>query len=92
MDLLQFVFLHELAHIVTKEMNHVSNFWVNFKFLLEFCEKYGLYRVKNYQKENVNYCGMEVTYTPTADKELYSYFDNTDLSKYMPRILSPKIL
>ncbi|MGL5936428.1 MAG: Wss1p-related putative metallopeptidase [Cetobacterium sp.] len=74
MHTLQFVFLHELAHIITKEMDHVSNFWVNFRFLLEFCKKYNLYETKNYNKENINYCGMEVTYSPLEDRNLYSYF------------------
>lgn len=74
-DILKFVFIHELAHIITKEMDHVVNFWINFRFLLEFCEKYGLYKSKSYHKENVNYCGMNVTYNPTADDNLYSYFN-----------------
>jgi len=73
-DTLQFVFIHELAHIVTIEMNHVVSFWINFKFLLEFCNKYDLYKTKNYNIENVNYCGMEITYSPIQDKILPSYF------------------
>lgn len=71
---LQFVFIHEMAHIATKEIDHVVDFWVNFKFLLEFCERQGLYKTKNYQKENFNYCGMEITYSPIEDQALPSYF------------------
>lgn len=71
---LQFVFIHELAHIITKEMDHLNIFWVNFRFLLEFCKKYDLYETKNYVKENINYCGMNVTYSPLEDMSLRSYF------------------
>ena len=73
-DTLQFVFIYEFVHIVTIEMNHVVSFWINFKFLLEFCNKYDLYKTKNYNIENVNYCGMEITYSPIQDKILPSYF------------------
>lgn len=76
MTTLQFVFIHELAHIVTEEHDHVVNFWINFKFLLEFCDKHQLYKTKNYHKENIQYCGMAVTYSPIEDKALPSYFSN----------------
>ena len=32
---LTFVAIHELAHISTKSIGHKSEFWENFKFLLE---------------------------------------------------------
>ena len=73
---LQFVLLHELAHIITKEYNHSKSFWTNFKFLLEFCERYNLYKTKNYDLEKTPYCGMYITYNPINDKQLVSYFDN----------------
>lgn len=71
---LQFVLLHELAHVVTKEMDHILNFWVNFRFLLEFCHKHYLYKSKDYHNETINYCGMTISYNPMGDKSLTSYF------------------
>jgi hypothetical protein len=74
-DILKFVFLHELAHIVTPELNHSALFWENFRFLLEFCKKYNLYSSPTYSKENmINYCGLDVNYTPAADSSITSYF------------------
>lgn len=74
-DDLKFVMLHELAHVITPEMEHTNTFWNNFRFLLEFCEKYGLYKSKNYMSKNVVYCGLTISYNPLYDNErTYSYF------------------
>ncbi len=79
LDLLKFVFLHELAHIVTPEINHSQLFWINFRFLLEFCEKNNLYHSKNYDKQNEIYCGLNVTYNPRFDRSTISFFDGPDV-------------
>jgi WLM domain-containing protein len=76
LNILKFVLLHELSHIVTPELQHTPLFWTNFKFLLEFCEKYKIYISPNYTKDNFNYCGLTVTYTPINDTTLVSYFKN----------------
>ena len=34
-NLLMFVALHELAHVMTKSIGHTDEFWNNFKFLLK---------------------------------------------------------
>lgn len=73
-DIIKFVLLHELGHVITPELNHSVLFWTNFRFLLEFCVKYDLYTAVDYNKTNVNYCGLNVTYTPTSDTTLSSYF------------------
>ena len=74
LEILKFVMLHELAHIITKELDHTQVFWTNFRFLLEFCEKNGIYTSANYFSKNSNYCGLPITYTPVLDKNLMSYF------------------
>jgi hypothetical protein len=74
LDTLKFVLIHELGHIITPELNHSVLFWSNFRFLLEFCNKYKLYTSPDFDKHNVNYCGLEVSYTPINDKTLSSYF------------------
>lgn len=71
---LKFVLLHELAHIITVEMDHSPLFWKNFKFLLEFCEKNDLYKSSNYEKNNKVYCGLNIEYNPIFDVNVKSYF------------------
>ena len=74
LDILKFVMLHELSHMISVSVIHDVEFWTNFKFLLEFCEKYGLYKVPDYETNNINYCGLIVSYVPSMDKKLKSYF------------------
>lgn len=74
LDLIKFVFLHELAHIVSVSYIHDAEFWVNFKFLLQFCSKYNLYNSIDYKKNNVVYCGLLVEYNPVYDDIIPSYF------------------
>lgn len=75
-SVLQFVLLHEIAHIVTPELNHSILFWTNFRFLLDFCNKYGLYTSQMYDsRENkVNYCGLNISYNPVSDLTLQTFF------------------
>ena len=59
-----FVVIHELAHIVTKEIGHTEKFWENMKELLEEAERINIYTPVDYSMTNVNYCGMVVKTTP----------------------------
>lgn len=74
LDVLKFVLIHELAHIITPELNHSMLFWVNFKFLLDFCEKHNLYIAPDYKNNPFNYCGMNIVYNPSLDEKIVSYF------------------
>ena len=74
LDILKFVMLHELSHMITVSIAHDIEFWTNFKFLLEFCNKHDLYKVPNYEQNGINYCGLPVTYVPSMDPKLKSYF------------------
>jgi hypothetical protein len=74
-QLLKFVMLHELAHIITPELEHTPLFWNNFRFLLDFCAKYDLYRSDNYTINNTMYCGMKIEYNPFYDnRRTVSFF------------------
>lgn len=61
---MMFVVLHELAHIATESIGHTPEFWNNFKWILEESINLGIYQKKDYNKEAVEYCGMEITSTP----------------------------
>lgn len=63
-DTLTFVSLHELSHIMTVSVGHTTEFWDNFKFLIIQAKKIKIYEPKDYNKKNVNYCGMEIKDSP----------------------------
>lgn len=57
---LMYVAIHELAHLMTKEIGHPPEFWNNFKILLREGIKIGIYEKVDYSKQPVNYCGMKI--------------------------------
>ena len=64
---LTFVALHELAHIMSKTIGHNTEFWNNFKFLLEHAVKIGIYDPIDYKKKPKKYCGMTISDNPYYD-------------------------
>lgn len=75
-----FVALHELAHSLNcnesslmcgDSYGHDDMFWYIFKILLEEAEQSGIYVKKNYKKDPVNYCSMEISYSPLYDRSLH---------------------
>jgi hypothetical protein len=63
-NLLLFVGLHELSHIMTKSVGHTEEFWGNFKFVLENVQREGLYKCIDFMRYPQKYCGITVTNTP----------------------------
>ena len=63
-NLLLFVALHEMSHIMTKSIGHEDEFWNNFKFVLKECQKNGLYKCINFSANPQSYCGITVTSSP----------------------------
>jgi hypothetical protein len=69
MQILEFVVLHELAHVATDAWGHDTSFWVSFKWVLQQAAAAGIHKPIDYKKHPVRYCGMDVNYNP--------YFDNS---------------
>jgi predicted metal-dependent hydrolase len=63
-NIVMFVLIHEMAHLMTASMGHTPEFWTNFKKLLQDCVKLGVYQQENYAKYPVEYCGMTITDSP----------------------------
>ena len=59
-----FVLIHELAHIMTTENGHPPIFWENMGKLLKEAEKAGIYKVVDYAKTPVDFCGILIDKTP----------------------------
>ncbi len=66
-NVLMFVALHELAHVMTKSIGHTEEFWDNFRFLLQEAIIAKVYRYQDFRKKPVKYCGTEITDTPLND-------------------------
>jgi len=64
---LTFVAIHELSHIGTSSIGHKSDFWENFKFLLENAKEAGIHAPTDYKKEPQEYCGMKIRDNPYYD-------------------------
>ena len=59
-----FVVMHELAHKITKSIGHTDEFWKNFKLIIETSIKHKLYKYRNYFKDPVKYCGININSSP----------------------------
>ena len=64
---LMFVSIHELSHIMTKSIGHKSDFWQNFKILLENAKEAGIHDPEDYKKKPREYCGMKIHDNPYFD-------------------------
>jgi len=63
-NIIIFVAIHELAHIMTDEIGHTQKFWNNMKFLLEKAIEQGMYTPVNYKDNPEDYCGLIINSTP----------------------------
>jgi hypothetical protein len=63
-NLIFFVSIHEMAHVMTDEVGHTPLFWDNMKYLLEQSEELGFYIPEDYSKNPQMYCGQEINSTP----------------------------
>jgi len=64
---LTFVAIHELSHIATKSIGHKSEFWENFKFLLEEAKAAKIHDPIDYKQSPTEYCGMKIKDSPYYD-------------------------
>lgn len=61
---MMFVAIHELAHLMTKEVGHTKTFWDNMRYLLKQAIKLDLYTKQDFNKNPENYCGTKITDSP----------------------------
>lgn len=75
-NVMVFVALHEMAHVVTPSLGHGPDFWNNFGWLLKQAEANGIYKYQDFKAHPVSYCGLHITDSPAYDPKK----DGTDLS------------
>lgn len=68
-NIITFVAIHEMGHIITKTIGHGPDFWNNFGWLLQESERIGIYTHQNFAAHPVSYCGMKITDEPTYNSE-----------------------
>lgn len=71
-EVLEFVVIHEMAHLTLEDYGHSTEFWRNFKFLLAEAKDAGLHNPQDYAKSPVTYCSVLVDYSPYYDDTLES--------------------
>lgn len=75
-NIMVFVALHEMAHVITPSVGHGPDFWNNFGWLLKQAEAQGIYHYQDFKAQPVSYCGLHITDSPSYDPKK----DGTDLS------------
>ena len=63
-EIMMFVAIHELAHLMTASIGHTPEFWDNMKFLLEIGHKLDIKLKSDFNKDPVSYCGTKITDSP----------------------------
>lgn len=64
LNLMMFVAIHELAHVMTKSVGHTEEFWDNFKYLLKRAMKLNIYKRHDFKNKPRSYCGTTITESP----------------------------
>lgn len=67
MNVLVYVAIHELAHLMTADVGHTKKFWANFRFLLEEAVSLDMYRRDDYADKPADYCGIRITSSVIVD-------------------------
>jgi predicted metal-dependent hydrolase len=60
-NIVMYVTIHELSHLMTHEIGHTKKFWDNFRFILKEAVEIGIYKKVDYSKSPVKYCGIKIT-------------------------------
>ena len=63
-NMLTFVALHELSHIMTLSIGHTEEFWDNFRFILKDAMEINVYQEINFLESPKSYCGTMITNSP----------------------------
>jgi hypothetical protein len=60
-NLLMYVAVHELGHLMTDEIGHTPKFWHNFRRLATEAVEIGVYRKVDFNAKPEPYCGINIT-------------------------------
>ena len=66
-NIMMFVALHEMSHMITQDIGHTPEFWNNFGWLLKEAESQKLYTHEDFKAHPTTYCGVKITDAPKYD-------------------------
>ena len=61
LNVLVYVAIHELGHLMTDEIGHTPVFWANFKRLAAEALQIGVYKKVDFEHKPEPYCGISIT-------------------------------
>lgn len=64
LNLMMFVAIHEVSHIACPEVGHTPLFRDIFVFFLKTAMQLGIYKHIDFEKHNVEYCGININESP----------------------------
>lgn len=67
LEVIKFVFAHELSHVFTKSYDHTPEFWDNFKWLLSHLYNTQLLELIDFKATPKKYCGLTIDSNPYLD-------------------------
>ena len=81
LNLLMFVVLHELAHIVTISIGHDDTFWKNNVWLMREASLAGVFTNTDYSRFPQEYCGLTIDNNPSFNEDLQRDIGNKQLQE-----------
>ena len=85
-DDVMFVLLHEIAHTMSISYGHGKEFKSNFDYIVKLAVKLELWNKKDYSKDNIDICGVNVTNgncdNGECEKDKLEYFFKESLLDY----------
>lgn len=66
-NIMTFVAIHELGHLMTKSIGHEPDFWNNMRLLLKIAIDNGLYKNVDFNSTPKDYCGIKISDTPLKE-------------------------
>jgi len=66
-NIMSFVAIHELGHLMTKSIGHDPEFWNNMRLLLKIAVDNGLYKNIDFNSKPEPYCGINISDTPLKE-------------------------
>jgi len=66
-NIMTFVSIHEMAHLMTKSIGHEHDFWSNMRLLLKIAIDNGIYKNIDFNKKPEPYCGITISDTPIKE-------------------------
>lgn len=72
-NVLLFVALHEMSHVMTVSVDHSPEFWENFRFVLANAIHWKIYTPQNFKDKPQEYCGTHITNSPLNPQDMGKY-------------------